>query len=500
MYDLANITSTQTITGQTSSKTLFIGADKKPITAHQWLAQVSLIRQQLQQMPQQTWLLYHGDIVAFSQGFFALLLAGKRIVLPPSDKPEQLKAIVHSSNQSSSTNSNQSIAPIEAILGSATVEGLTKLTLQTSDVRSKSVEVDSVEADSVEVDSAKGKQHSLSQSPSQLIAAQTQIDFFTSGSTGAAKRVTKSWRQLATEVQDLESLWGDALGQSQIINSVSHQHVYGLLFGLLWPLLNQRVINTTFIHYPENLEQQLALLEDQQQLCLVASPALLTRTFDLPLWQHHQAKLIQVFSSGGPLPLQAATAILPQPIEVFGSTETGGIAWRKQGQNIHWQPFASVKCKLDDHSQRLMLQSPYLPEQFTPDGDHWYLCDDTVTFDENGHFKLLGRADRIVKIEEKRLSLDELEQALLHHQWISQCRAVVLPGLRVQVAMVVVLTAKGQAELDEHGKRQMGQQLRLNLSERFEAILLPRKWRYVPQMPQNHQGKLINQQLLALFE
>ena len=49
-----------------------------------------------------------------------------------------------------------------------------------------------------------------------------------------------------------------------------------------------------------------------------------------------------------------------------------------------------------------MLDSP-LVEQTN------YLLDDRGTLFHNGQFELLGRFDRIIKLEEKRLSLDELE-------------------------------------------------------------------------------------------
>ncbi|MCV6071529.1 AMP-binding protein, partial [Escherichia coli] len=63
---------------------------------------------------------------------------------------------------------------------------------------------------------------------------------------------------------------------------------------------------------------------------LVSSPALLKRLNE----EHNPVAIRCVFSSGGPLPNQAAqhSHLLfgSLPIEVFGSTETGGIAYRQQ--------------------------------------------------------------------------------------------------------------------------------------------------------------------------
>ena len=43
-----------------------------------------------------------------------------------------------------------------------------------------------------------------------------------------------------------------------------------------------------------------------------------------------------------------------------------------------------------------------------------------VEFEENG-FRLLGRADRIVKIGDKRISLLGVETALNKHEFIEDC-------------------------------------------------------------------------------
>jgi acyl-coenzyme A synthetase/AMP-(fatty) acid ligase len=56
----------------------------------------------------------------------------------------------------------------------------------------------------------------------------------------------------------------------------------------------------------------------------------------------------------------------------------------------------------------------------------------------DGRFRLLGRADRIVKIEERRVSLDALERALREDAEVDDVRVLVLPGQREQLAAVVV--------------------------------------------------------------
>ena len=60
---------------------------------------------------------------------------------------------------------------------------------------------------------------------------------FTSGSTGAGRRVEKAVRHLEDEVAVLEQQFGAQLARdTRFLATVAPQHLYGLLFRVLWPL------------------------------------------------------------------------------------------------------------------------------------------------------------------------------------------------------------------------------------------------------------------------
>lgn len=61
-----------------------------------------------------------------------------------------------------------------------------------------------------------------------------RVSFFTSGSSGEPKLCMKSLHQLAAEVEVLRRQWGAPDGA--VAGTVSHQHIYGMLFRVLWPL------------------------------------------------------------------------------------------------------------------------------------------------------------------------------------------------------------------------------------------------------------------------
>ncbi len=309
----------------------------------------------------------------------------------------------------------------------------------------------------------------------------------TSGSTGAPQAIAKKLSQLLGEVATLEALFGAALGEAAIVATVSHQHIYGLLFKVLWPLAAARPIHTHSQSFPEALAQQLAL----GPCLLVASPAHLKRLPEQLAWAGAKAQLRAVFSSGGPLPLDVAHGVGEllgrTPIEVYGSSETGGVAWRQRGAQADeaWLALPGVHWRVADGAL-LEVRSAHLPD------DAWLRLADRVQACADGRFLLAGRADRIVKIEEKRISLDAIEALLAASPLVTTARLLVcaaLPGERQRLAAFVVLSGQGAALLASAGKPAVNARLRALLREAVEPVALPRRWRYLAALPQDAQGK-----------
>ncbi|RJG13162.1 AMP-binding protein [Pseudomonas cavernicola] len=340
----------------------------------------------------------------------------------------------------------------------------------------------------------------------------------TSGSSGEPKLIGKSLRQLSNEVQALERLWGAELGDACIIGSVAAQHIYGLLFRVLWPLCAGRLFLRHAQPFPEDLQRtslslgrrasvasadepvfnaaacaKPAAASSSSDFAWVASPALLKRMGDNLDWPALR-RVRRVFSSGGALPLEAAQQLQENlgqwPTEIFGSSETGGIAWR-QGASL-WQPFADVQLSLNSEGA-LRIESPYLPS------GHIEQTADGAKLEADGRFELLGRLDRIVKLEEKRISLPMLEQALASHPWVHEARLGVVQDNRAYLGALVALSDAGLHALRNQGRRTLTGSLRQHLSQHCAALALPRRWRLVRQLPLNAQGKLPQAELERLL-
>ena len=317
-----------------------------------------------------------------------------------------------------------------------------------------------------------------------------RLSLCTSGSSGEPKRIDKTLRQMANEVEALEQLWGSELGDACIIASVAAQHIYGLLFRVLWPLCAGRSFVRQQLAFPEDMQR---VSREHPAFAWIASPALLKRMGDNLDWAA-LSLVRRVFSSGGALPAEAAQALHQRlgqwPTEIFGSSETGGIAWR-QGPTL-WQPFADVQLSQGEDGA-LRIASTYLPP------GHIEHSADAARIEADGRFELLGRLDRIVKLEEKRISLPMLEQALMAHDWVLEARLGVVRENRASLGALLVLSDSGLFALREHGRRTLTQTLRQHLSQHCEALALPRRWRLLRQLPLTSQGKLAQSQVDALL-
>lgn len=323
---------------------------------------------------------------------------------------------------------------------------------------------------------------------------------YTSGSTGVPTLIDKRLRQLSAEVDALErrfsALCGTADAGAEVVvhGTVSHQHLYGLLFRVLWPLASGRPFaSRLFFH--EHLAHALGTHDS----VLIASPAHLKRLPPDADWSSARSRVRAVFSSGGPLDEEAAAnvrgALGVDPVEIFGSSETGGIASRTRSaaepSAAPWLALPGVDWRIVDAC--LELRSPFLADA------HWFRSDDRVEDDGAGGFRLLGRGDRIVKIEERRVSLTTLEAAIAGSDAVEDVRVLTIAGDTLALAAVVVPSADGWRRLEALGRWRFTQSIKGALASMAEATLHPQRWRYVSALPMNAQGKVTQHALQALF-
>jgi acyl-coenzyme A synthetase/AMP-(fatty) acid ligase len=145
---------------------------------------------------------------------------------------------------------------------------------------------------------------------------------FTSGTTGAGRRVVKAVRHLEDEVAVLEQQFGALLDpDTRILATVAPQHLYA----------SGRPFLRSAVLHPEELAPHG---EGASSFAVASTPATLRHLALRGDLARHRAGCRAVFSSGGPLPAEIARRTAEvlgcAPWEVYGSTETGGAAVRPQ--------------------------------------------------------------------------------------------------------------------------------------------------------------------------
>lgn len=298
------------------------------------------------------------------------------------------------------------------------------------------------------------------------------LEFWTSGSTGQPKCVPKCFSQLLAEVDILEALFGAAAGPGPILSTVSHTHIYGFLFRLLWPLITGRSVCAQACQDPLALQ---AALQAHPQSILISSPTHLSR---LPcLLDLKQTPMPRcTFSSGGPLSPEDASRWPGPLVEVYGSTESGGIAWRKPGES--WTPFPDYALSQDSDGALCVTG----PRASLTDEKNRLRMEDAVEMRPDGCFQIQKRLDRVVKIFEKRISLPEMEKALVSHPHVAQAHVLLLESPRTMLGAALVTSG-------EIPEKELIASLKTHLSQNFEASTLPKRWRVLTQMPINERGK-----------
>ncbi|MBQ9538385.1 MAG: AMP-binding protein [Treponema sp.] len=320
-------------------------------------------------------------------------------------------------------------------------------------------------------------------------ADETDILLYTSGSTGRAKAVRQRMTEFEQDNAFVISKWGQEFLSRKLVTTVSQHHIYGFLFGISLPFALGVPFRRKRIEYPEEFES----LDDESYM-IIATPAFLKRTVELE--ENLPLKSCFIFTSGGVLTKELAERTNSVfgfwPVEVYGSTETSGIAWRQSKDGLEWTPFDNARIWKNEEGC-LVIVSPYIKD---PEG---FATGDLVDILDDGRFILNGRADSIVKVEEKRVSLTEIENRLLQTGLVEDVKVIMLEDRRQYLAAALVLNAEGRERFASWKKLDMNHFFHDYLMGYFENVVIPKKWRFEDKLPVDVQGKKHKEDIKALF-
>lgn len=303
---------------------------------------------------------------------------------------------------------------------------------------------------------------------------------YTSGtSANNPKCVQKSMKNFLDESRDVWNELGLDRGL-EFISTTTINHLFGLCFQLIIPLDNGCIINLDRISYPEDLKIKNAVL--------ITTPSFLEALRKYDACPEVKPKVI--ISAGAPLSRETfdyAIKISERVIDLYGSTETGSIAYRERPDGEKLKLFKGIKI-LETKENGTLIKTNYSYESSQKLSDRIKLLNEE-------EIELLGRCDRVLKVQEKRIRADEIEIEIRKQSFVEACFCLDTGG---KIGALCVLSKEGLDFLIKEGKLEIVKQLKLALNNKFEVI--PQKWKFFDKIPVNERGKVDIEKIKAIFD
>lgn len=305
----------------------------------------------------------------------------------------------------------------------------------------------------------------------------SEINFFTSGSTGKAKLIKKTINQLELEIIELAKEYGECMKDSILVSTVLHYHFYGFMFSLLMPFCFGIKTARNKISYAEILNN----IVDYSKITLVSTPSFLKRVDKTSI--EISPKWI-LFSATAVLEKNVCDSCLDifntDIIEIYGSTESGTIGARCQNNSLAYKKLSANTIKLSENDE-IIVSSPYTNNKEIFMGDVGMLVDED-------HFHLLGRNNSTVKVEGKRINLKDIDVKIQQNEAIIDSHTIMHKSKnRDQIISFVV--AKNENVLGNTIKEKKDSIISY-LKNYFDNILIPRKIFFLDSIPRNDIGKI----------
>ena len=299
--------------------------------------------------------------------------------------------------------------------------------------------------------------------------------FKTSGSSGMPKTVKKSYEALITEARDMADFFKFP-PDTVILSTVSSEHMYGMTFTVMLAQAAGCRVDKERIFYTEDIK-------DYEKFIFVSTPSFLEKLAKYGF--KFKNKPLMIFSAGAALDdrvFEYLEGISQGVTEIYGSSEAGVIAYRQSHKSL-LKTFDNVSMEIE--GDKITVKSEYFDE---PE----IVLDDELEIFEDG-FRVKGRNDRIVKIQEKRIFLDAVENILNSNELIEKSYCL---KLNDKLCAAVVLNEKGRQILEKNGKLELVKTIKSNMAG---AAARCKKWRFLFELPVNERGKINGKRVKEIF-
>ncbi|MEF8814941.1 MAG: long-chain fatty acid--CoA ligase [Halovenus sp.] len=183
--------------------------------------------------------------------------------------------------------------------------------------------------------------------------------------------------------------------------------------------------------------------------------------------------------------------------------------WSKQGLIV---PGAEFKVVDDDGAEipqdgeafgELLVRGPWVTTEYyqrpaANESDFegaWLRTGDIVTVDEEGYIEIVDRAEDVIKSGGEWISSQELENAIMAHDDVSEAAVIGVPHERWQERPVAMIVASGDVDHDR-----LTEELNAMLREEYPKWWLPDGFEFIDEIPKTATGKFSKIDLREQYE
>nr|WP_255494569.1 AMP-binding protein [Sulfurovum sp. bin170] len=309
----------------------------------------------------------------------------------------------------------------------------------------------------------------------------TSAIFFTSGTTGEPTGALKSRDNITKELKVLKNLFAP-YNFERVIVTVPLIHIYGFLAGVMLP----KALGVDVVLKEEFLPHELIELAEGKKTLCITNPVFLKVLNKLKI--EEQYPHITFLSSTGKLDADIAKSLNEKIgctiYQLFGSTETGGIAYKVNDEEL-WRPLQGVDIAQKDN--HLSVNSPYISEFLIESGlikiEKPFITTDIIEI-EDGCFRLLGRESEIIKISGKRISLLEVESLLEKSELIEEALVKLAYDVNSHKDEQLEMNIVSRVEL-----MKLKKEVKRILQDNYRNINIRAIVKLVDKIKRNHMGK-----------
>ena len=269
----------------------------------------------------------------------------------------------------------------------------------------------------------------------------------------------------------------------KVVVTVPFIHIYGVLAGLLLPLY---LDNITLVVKDDFLPYELLEEAKAGQTLIITTPVFIKALERLGDGLDLKTNLF--ICSTAPLHLDDINSFEDKfntnLMQIFGSTETGGIAY-KFGSAVKWSTLENVKVTSKD--DKLCVNSPFISPYILNEKilklEQPFVTEDIIDLSEHG-FILLGRSNKIIKIAGKRISALQIESILEDIEGVNKAIVELVYKKELLRSEQIIITL-------ESTKKILKQEIKKKISEYYGVLTIPFSVKYADKINLSAMGKKV---------